>query len=90
MRFSVFSEKIRAILQSLSEIKDEATFVHTYEGYTFVASYSTEQRCMQYDILLNNETVRALVEMEPAAFIEYGKFVEAVDGWVNGGDEPSF
>lgn len=60
------------------------------DTYTFVATYNPEICAMQYDVLKDGEATRALVELDEAAAIEYGKFVEKVVGWTKGNPLPEF
>lgn len=81
---------MNALLSELAELKDEAAFLTTCGEYTFVATYSTELRIMQYDMMYGDDTVRALAEIPPEVMVEFGKFIEQVNAWTLGSERPKF
>lgn len=90
MDYQEFCRRMVTKKQELACMQDTATFVQYVENYTFVATYNPEICAMQYDVLKDGESARALVELDEDATIAYGKFVEKVVGWTKGNPLPEF
>lgn len=84
------------LLKKLSALKDDVCFsrqIITEDGdvFAFWATLDTRDNLpfMAYDVMLNDEPVKALVELPTDAIIAYGTFVSEIVAWQEGGPKPT-